>query len=537
MDQLFDLIPDPIVHHIMSFLTIKHVTKSSILSKRFFFLWSSFPVIDFNESRFARTYQGMPNSLTDAFLDHIHHSILLRKMDTVLSEFRVKADLRSVLTDHRFDHAILFPLENRVKSMNLDLGFSRYYLPSGFVSKRINVLKLKGLSLDLCNLIQDCPSLRTVCLTSCCILRDVKFSSENLIKIELHSCTVKFIEIIAPNVHSFVFDSGKGNRQPCEIDILPCKNISYLSLHNVVNGIDRIEKHVESLGRLKTFILKGCQDLDRIRVWNDKLERLEIGNCPALAFIELITPSLKSFVYKGSNQNRNCIISFLVSKYISDLSIESSNFSDEWLEAQIAKLRWLESLRLKFCYSLKKTKVSHEKLKRVEFVHCPLLAYIELITPALESFVYKGVDHNQFCDINFESSKSIKDFSVKCGAFTDKWLENKIATFTSLESLCLKSCKFLKNIKIYHEKLQILKLNKCIRLVEVEIDTPKLVSFIYRGKMIEFGKIVTRSTCSATLSMKPWIAYNNQSFYRWRQMLSFFGHFKALKLICNSQKV
>nr|KAJ0218824.1 hypothetical protein LSAT_V11C300117760 [Lactuca sativa] len=453
MDPISDL-PDPIVHHIMSFLPTKDLKKISILSKRFFFLWTSYPVIDFDEStfNFNRPSQGTSASRTDEFLNHIHNSIRLRRSRTdyaAISEFRVNADLKGISVDHRLDSAISFALENGVKLIDLNLGFTTYQFPVSFASRSINVLRLTGLKLDVCSLILSCPSLKTLSLTSCEILRDIEFYSQTLREIELHCCVVEFIKMKAPKLHSFSFDSGTKDPKPCKIDVLQCQNIVYFSLNNVVNGLDWVEEHTSTLGKLKTFILNGCQDIEHIHVWNEKVERVEIGNCPLLTSISVMAHSLESFEYKGSTDDD---------------------------------------------------------------------------------------DDHRISNISFIASRSIKDLYIENAVITDEWLEALVSTLCCLESLRLKGCNSLKNIVVFHEKLRILELVNCLDLKEAEIDTPQLVSFAYFGNMIEFEKMVTRSICTATLSIKPWISYNNEAFYGWRKLLSFFGHCKALKLICNCDK-
>ncbi|KAI3812232.1 hypothetical protein L1987_16939 [Smallanthus sonchifolius] len=540
MDLISDL-PDPIVHHIMSFLTTLDVTKLSILSKRFFSLWGSFPVIDLHQERFARTHQGtLASIITDAFLDHILNSVLLRGTDIILSEFRVNADLEGILADERFDLAILFALANGVKCMELNLGFVEYLLPAEFASNLINVLRLEGLQLDLHNLIQVCPSLRTVSLTSCVIPQDIKFSSKTLTEIQLHYCgTVRSVKINAPNLHLFLFDSGKEiiEPKPCQIDVLQCQNIMYLSLNNVVNGRDWIEEHVYSLSKLKTFILNGCQDIERIRGWNDKLERVEFSHCPVLTSIQLKATSLESFVYESAHWDRACNITFLASKCIKHLSITGAAIvTDQWLEGQLFKMTRLERLSLNACNFLNKIKVFHEKLESVELYSCLGLVEADINTPRLVSFAYESGQRERVCKITFLASKYIKDLSIKGTAYTDQWLKDQLAKMTRLEKLSLKACNSLKNIKVVHEKLQSLELHSCHGLAEVDIDTPQLVSFMYHGKIIKVGKMVTQSNCTATLSMEPWITYDNESFCRWWKLLSFFGHCKALKLICSTHR-
>ncbi|KAK1437957.1 hypothetical protein QVD17_03757 [Tagetes erecta] len=463
MDLISDL-PDPIVHHIMSFLTTLDVTKLSILSKRFFSLWGSFPVIDIDQSRFARGYRGNPASMTAAFLQHVVNSVMHRTNDTtLLSEFRVKACLQGMLTDQGFDMAILRVVAYGVKCMELNLGFDDHYLLpiDQFASGScINVLKLKGLQLDVNKLIQVCPCLTTLCLTSCLIVPPyIKFSSKTLTEFEVRFCDVRCVKINAPNLHSFVFDSSHevtavdnqhehwppALAKPCEIDALKCENIVYLSLKNLVSGRDWIEELVFRLKKLKTFILIGCHDIEHITVWNDELERVKIGRCPRLSSIEVKATSLESFAYKKSTWDRDCSFTFTTSKHIKDLSIKGATINDQWLEDQLANMTHLERLRLEGCNVLRKIEVIHEKLQRLE-------------------------------------------------------------------------------------------LYRCIGLVEADIDTPSLVCFVYHGKVIDFVKMVTQSSCIATLCMQPWDTSDNDSLFRWRNLLSFFGHCKALKLICNNKK-
>ncbi|KAM0059082.1 putative F-box domain, leucine-rich repeat domain superfamily, F-box-like domain superfamily [Helianthus debilis subsp. tardiflorus] len=518
-------LPEPIVHHIMSFLTTTDVTRLSILSKKFFSLWGSYPVIEFDQKRFARTYHGTLASMTKDFIQHVLNSIRQREINAVLSEFRVNANFELISVDSRFDTAILMVLKNGVTCMELNLGFADYVLPNMFASNTLHVLRLKGLHLDLCGLIKVCPSLTTVLLKSCVILKDAEFSSKTLREIELHSCDVKCIKIDGPNLRSFFFSSDKRDPKPCDIDVLKCRNIKYLSLNNVVNGGYWIEEHVYTLSELKTFILNRCQDIGHIRICNDKLVRVEFRHCHALTSIEVRATSLESFAYEGiesAHGGMPCNITFLASKCIKDLSLKGAALvTDQWLETQLAIMTRLERLKLKACNTLRRIKVIHEKLLILELCSCLSLVEAEIHTPQLISFTYQYGNAN-----NMERDKMV----------TDQWLESQLAKMTRLERLRLKRCNSLKKIKVWHEKLQILELCSCNGLEEADIDTPQLISFMYHGNVIEFGKMVTRGSCIATLSMIQWTTYDNASFCKWRNMLSFFGHCKALRLICNYPK-
>ncbi|XP_031277662.1 uncharacterized protein LOC116136088 [Pistacia vera] len=66
MDRISEL-PDFIVHKIMSHLSPKKVAQTSILSKRWNYLQTSFPILEFNQNHFMR--KGVPFSDYRALLD------------------------------------------------------------------------------------------------------------------------------------------------------------------------------------------------------------------------------------------------------------------------------------------------------------------------------------------------------------------------------------------------------------------------------------------------------------------------------------
>ncbi|KAI3714072.1 hypothetical protein L1987_72662 [Smallanthus sonchifolius] len=272
----------------MSFLTTSDVTKLSILSKRLFFLWGSFPVIEFNQTRFSRRYQGTPASNTNVFLDHVLNSVLLRRINTVLTEFRVNANLKGMSVDHRFDLAILTVLTNGVRHMELNLGFAKYVLPTEFASKSITVLRLKGLQLDLCNLIQVCPLLRTLCLTSCVILQDIKFSSKTLTEIELHSCGVNFVKI---NVRIFTcFASMQVKKTLILVRLID------LSITKGAITDQWLEAQLPKMTSLERLRLEACNSLRKIKVCHEKLQILELYSCNGLVEVDIDTPQWRKML-------------------------------------------------------------------------------------------------------------------------------------------------------------------------------------------------------------------------------------------------
>ena len=54
-----DNLPDPILQHILSYLSTKNAIRTSILSKRWKYLWTSIPKLDFDEGALDRRLMFM----------------------------------------------------------------------------------------------------------------------------------------------------------------------------------------------------------------------------------------------------------------------------------------------------------------------------------------------------------------------------------------------------------------------------------------------------------------------------------------------
>ncbi|KAI3876892.1 hypothetical protein MKW92_016917 [Papaver armeniacum] len=69
-------LPDSLIHHILSFLNIKHVAQTSVLSKRWSYIWITVPILDFQDWGCIRPTSSETNKFMD-FVDgtlHRRHS-------------------------------------------------------------------------------------------------------------------------------------------------------------------------------------------------------------------------------------------------------------------------------------------------------------------------------------------------------------------------------------------------------------------------------------------------------------------------------
>uniref|UniRef100_A0A7N2LMJ7 At1g61320/AtMIF1 LRR domain-containing protein n=1 Tax=Quercus lobata TaxID=97700 RepID=A0A7N2LMJ7_QUELO len=82
---------------------------------------------------------------------------------------------------------------------------------------------------------------------------------------------------------------------------------------------------------------------------------------------------------------------------------------------------------------------------------------------------------------NLLHCKNLRLLSLCVVYISNEWLNNNLPGLALLEKLELKICFELKTIKISNHHLKSLDLDRCAYLIEVEIDAPKLSTFIYYG--------------------------------------------------------
>lgn len=82
---------------------------------------------------------------------------------------------------------------------------------------------------------------------------------------------------------------------------------------------------------------------------------------------------------------------------------------------------------------------------------------------------------------NLLHCKNLRLLSLCVVYISAEWLNNNLPGLALLEKLELKLCFELKTIKISNHHLKSLDLDRCSKLTEVEIDAPKLSTFIYYG--------------------------------------------------------
>ena len=320
--QELDLItelPEPIIQHIMSFLTYKDAAKMSVLSKHFASAWNCFPSISFDETLnmgSCARLKGKPR--LDKFLSYVSGFLSRRPPRIALNFFCFSCNLEDSYEQpiNGIDSAIRYATENKVKELKLDIvgrqkfKFQAHYnLPMKvFSAHSITVLSLKGFMLELPqNLTLNCPSIKELNLEKCKGMQTLKISGEKLKIVVIELCQgLDKVEIDASNLESFSF--GGEAHSSCRINLITCKSLKYLSLRNAQVTDEWIKHELAQFLRLEVLKVVYCRLLENFHVSNPNLKTVELRNCFKLQKIEIYSRSLNTFAYSGDLKPSQVII-------------------------------------------------------------------------------------------------------------------------------------------------------------------------------------------------------------------------------------
>lgn len=309
IDRISSL-PEDIIHHVMSFLSTVEVTQTSVLSKRFNSIWSTFPVIDFDEYSFLI---GTPSidlrdqSKIDEFLNFVDNSLQHRRSNISLKRFRLWVAFCYVKSDPRINRSIDFALESNVQELDLDIhlqnGLKYYNLPHRVLAaKSIKVLKLEGCNLGVQDLILNCPLMEDFRLKDCDGLKSIMVSTAKLLSLELDCCKdLERIKVNAQNLQSFFFMPSRRSSvtKPCEINLCACEFLKTLKVGGPSITDKWFECHVPKFTLLEMLSLDGCETLQKIKISLQRLKSIELLRCLSIVDAELDAPNLLSFTYCG----------------------------------------------------------------------------------------------------------------------------------------------------------------------------------------------------------------------------------------------
>ncbi|KAF2308109.1 hypothetical protein GH714_035347 [Hevea brasiliensis] len=422
------LLPEHILHHILSFLPIKQIAKTSALSKTWCQAWNAFQILEFDfnaifsGNRNLYRYPDLENNRQKLY-DTVEQILLRRRRQMItLTKFTVivPAVYQRPEVVSTMDRWICHALGSHVKDLKIAVG------PSGNEEEYSYSLPqpvFNAISIQTLQILDHHANLLKLRVERLEHLEQIKLEAHNLRSLELH-----------------------GPSWPSRLEVVSLKNLTSLIISKAPITDKWLNEQLNKFAHLENLDLFSCPMLTSIKIWSSHIHTLHISSCKELARIEIDTPNLSSFSYSGD------IISFssndlILSKVM--LCLESKIMDVSWY------IRWIEFLD-KFnqhCKVLnwKLTKLSYSKGNKTNLIP-PLCKVKELklsISNQDESFTTAELvdamlwisPHLQSLRID-SSLKSFFKFSYK-----QPTNEGESGCYKSLPVSCWNHCMEEVNIK------------------------------------------------------------------------------------------
>ncbi|PON66845.1 F-box domain containing protein, partial [Trema orientale] len=297
-------LPDPLIHHILSYVPTIYVVRMSILSRYWRRVWYSVPALHFS-------VQIIRIAFTFAFTE---------------------CERKSFTNNPAIDNLSIFSIWRSIEELDLRMrpkNFENYYcLPEAVLNARsLTVLKLNYVTFDgshsislpsltslslmyvklndeeaLHNLLLGCPALEKLFLKNCYGLFNPKISSSSLKLLEIEN-NYETLEVETISLESFRFDGE------CEdiINLSACKAIKSLTLFNSMLDDESLVDLVSTgFPLLESLTLYHRFDTKHIKICGQHLKSISLEKYydPRLEYPEFTieAPNLVSFHYKGNIQ-------------------------------------------------------------------------------------------------------------------------------------------------------------------------------------------------------------------------------------------
>ncbi|KAG4399247.1 hypothetical protein AAZX31_08G193600 [Glycine max] len=361
-------LPDIVLHDILSRLPEKDAARTSVLSKKWAEIWSTFPILSFTDTEIIEKF---PHSRKDdlvggkkKFINRVNETFLrFRNKGLVIKEFKLSIncfDLEDLSKD--IDHWMKLASESGVGVLELCLhdefeDDQCYILPTGiieaeslyklvlmgrigvdqaFLNHSVKFLSLRVLSLWFIfsrdeqvieHLISCCPLIEDITLHVCYAMNHggldgpLKYDTSwkqsismlglpKLKKVEVLG--IQKVVIDAPSLEDFHFSPGAVD-EPFEMSFGKCRNLRRLYLSSLDSLIITDNWFLDLFPKfpfLDSLKFSFCKMSETINISSAQLKVLELSNCSNLKEVNIDAPNLLSCEYSGGGASKP-IISFL----------------------------------------------------------------------------------------------------------------------------------------------------------------------------------------------------------------------------------
>lgn len=292
-------LPVDILHSILSLLPAKDAAKTSILSKRWQYVWDSYPVVEFcgdffsylidEENRAIKRYIDM----ADCRFNKLNYNIQRVKFDITRD---ISSELKYVL-----ERWLGLILEKQVKELDFCISYFReigYSLPlTVFSAGSLTVLKIKGkgcnLKLNDVRSSVNLPSLQTLSLckvntsdmtvrhliSSCPSLEDLELSYCRGLKVLNLSGMVKLVNVSLSGLVRVGLSNCQGLKSASFYDVeLDCvfDDLNFSKIESLLLSRCILSSGFEISSHQLTKLVLRVQSLDDYRVFAPNLSSVEL---------------------------------------------------------------------------------------------------------------------------------------------------------------------------------------------------------------------------------------------------------------------
>ncbi|PWA95537.1 F-box domain, Leucine-rich repeat domain, L domain-like protein [Artemisia annua] len=333
-DRISEL-PDYLVHHVLSFLESPiDLVRTSVLSKKWFELTASFPIMNFTQYVFERAIHASRTSyntrnVTATFYKYMAYTVsrFCEQEDVSAHTFKLMTGYSEPTEVDIIEKCLESVLNKGVKVLDINcfnplgpvcclpnillsvtsltsLTVSNCKLPSSLMVdvvkfKSLKLLELRRVTIDegvIKCLTASCPLIKTLKLSHCLGLK--RFSVSGLQSLEYvrfyYNHGVERIDIDVPNLHvCAIFVQGP----PC-INLGSCRKLRRLTYHGYPFPTSKsFTDFLSSLPVLRMLTLSIPDQYNTLKLSSLSLRYLEIHTECDLEMIDINTPNLRLFRY------------------------------------------------------------------------------------------------------------------------------------------------------------------------------------------------------------------------------------------------
>ncbi|XP_057522233.1 putative F-box/FBD/LRR-repeat protein At1g78760 [Amaranthus tricolor] len=379
VDRISEL-PVFILHQILSSLSTKEAAQTVLLSKRWQYVWETFPILDCNEWFFGKELYmlnpkelGLPKDERRkifnqrvkfmSYVDEKLHRFVVENL--CVQKFILHITLVSNNLASHVDDWIEMITNLFVRELDLYLTVSRerfYVLPMKvFAMESLTVLNLRGClistrfdwnTVKLCSLIElhlrdvfidkntiqdiisSIPSLEVFSLKNCLGFENVEICGHDKLKKMVYyprrDLETKKFSIKVSTLEELNFVNLDKDKTECEIAVSPaCRNLKRLSVYGMSIDAHWLPDMIASFPLLELLSIGGCVLRRVIKLSSPVLKEIHINNCRKLRDATFDTPNVHSFVYVGRSMPRLYLNSHAGNR-VAELSVDLKNMDCSW---------------------------------------------------------------------------------------------------------------------------------------------------------------------------------------------------------------